>query len=270
MGDRRRTVVARLRKAAEGGSISLAVLVSTLALLSGTLAASTAAEPPVQVTLTDSPRYIYPVLSDAEESVSYSFYLNRPANVTAIVRDADLGVVRTLLTGVSVPSGSRYYAWDFRDGTGQPVEDGAYTIDITATASDGTTSDVTQSTGINRLGKPAISGVGDDAEVSGTLSLAVQPPASLPVTSMRFRAGTSTNSSYCVDGGATAAGADGAFRDDLSVDECGAGTRVVFAQMSWKDPLGASHSGTTRSVPVTVVDAVAPVVTTPEPATTYR
>ncbi|WP_235563496.1 FlgD immunoglobulin-like domain containing protein, partial [Nocardioides sp. Root122] len=249
---------------------SLHVVLTALLVMVGTLTVSSAAEPPMQVSLTTPSRYVYPVLSDTDESIGYDFYLNRAANVTVTVRDATGEAVRTMLSSVSMPPGYRHHAWDFRDSAGQPVDDGAYTIDIAATASDASSSVVTLSSGIDRRGKPDIIGVGDDAELSGTVSLAIDPPRNLPVAGVSFRAGATAPYDYCVDSGPASAGADGIFRADLLIDECGAGPRRVWAQLSWNDPLGSPQVGTTRAVPVTVVDAVAPAVTAPEPITSYR
>lgn len=74
-----------------------------------------------------------------------SFQLSAPATVTARVLDAKGAVVRTLLAGVSKPSGSVSVTWDRKDANGRKVRSGTYSVAVSATDASGasaTASDV--------------------------------------------------------------------------------------------------------------------------------
>lgn len=62
-----------------------------------------------------------------------SFTLSAPATVTATVRSGNT-VVRTLLSGVSKPSGSNSITWDRKDDAGRRVKSGNYSVVVTASS----------------------------------------------------------------------------------------------------------------------------------------
>lgn len=62
--------------------------------------------------------------------------LSSAANVTLTVRDANGNAVSILPQG-HLSRGANTLAWDGRDASGNPMPDGAYKVDITATGDDG-------------------------------------------------------------------------------------------------------------------------------------
>ena len=64
-----------------------------------------------------------------------SFSLTTPASVSATIRDAKGALVRTLLQSVAEPTGASTIAWDRKNGAGQRVKSGTYTLTVDAVAS---------------------------------------------------------------------------------------------------------------------------------------
>lgn len=71
------------------------------------------------------------------EAGKYTFNLANSANVEAVITDASGTVVANIGLG-ALSAGNNEYTWDCTDNSGNTVDDGAYTISITATTSDGT------------------------------------------------------------------------------------------------------------------------------------
>ncbi|KQV77824.1 hypothetical protein ASC64_03135, partial [Nocardioides sp. Root122] len=62
----------------------------------------------------------------------------------------------------------------------------------------------------------------------------------------------------------------GTYRVRVDLRDAANGVNQLYASVGWTLPGGAMWSFDTARVPVTVVDAVAPAVTAPEPITSYR
>jgi flagellar basal-body rod modification protein FlgD len=75
------------------------------------------------------------------QGVDFCFSLGAAGHVTAEIRDAQGGLVRTLRVdgedGLALTPGEHAFRWDGRDENGEPVADGQYTISVEAVDDDG-------------------------------------------------------------------------------------------------------------------------------------
>jgi flagellar hook assembly protein FlgD len=89
--------------------------------------------PPLAVRrLAAAPQALTPNGDGAGESTTISFWLTTAASVTAEVVNGSGSVVRRLASSRSFPAGKVSLAWDARDGGGQLVPDGHYSVEISA------------------------------------------------------------------------------------------------------------------------------------------
>jgi flagellar hook assembly protein FlgD len=239
-------------------------VIAAAALAIGTPAA--AADPPVTVSMSYyDERTQYPVLTGVAESVSYRVTLNRPANVDLDIVNGEADVVQTAMVNQSLPSGNTSRTWDFTDSAGVPVADGIYTFRVTAQDSDGNTATTQWRTAIDRHPAVPILGVGEGAEVSGTLELAIQDPPDLAIRDVRFSVGSSRGSGVCRNSAVIASpDEDGYFRAPLAdVEGCGSGIRYVWASFTMTDDFGyeGSYSMANSATQVTVSDTEPPSAT---------
>ncbi|MDR1152085.1 MAG: hypothetical protein LBK72_06370, partial [Bifidobacteriaceae bacterium] len=240
------------------------VLASLTAALLGVGTVAAAADPPVTVGFTTyAQAVVFPALTGAAETVTYDVRLGRAANVTLDVVDSADGLVRTIWAGRSQPSGTTRGTWDFTDASGAPVADGVYTFRASAVDSDGNTAEATWRTGIDRHAPLSILGVGEGAEVSGTVDLALINPPDLAIRNVRFYLGTSASSSCHTSAVVPSPDEEGYFRGAVDDAEgCGAGTRYIWAGFELTDALGYTRTLSTgaTAVVVSVVDVTGPEV----------
>jgi len=246
---RTRGLAGRLGRASFGAALALTTMFSGAPLPA--LAADA-----VSVSISGTPAVVFPAMDTGTTSVSFRYYLSRSSNVTVDVVDASQTTVRTLVSGQSTPDHSwRDVGWDLRAANGLLVPDGLYTLRVSAVAGDGGTGEVSLRTGIDRRAAPAVTGVGSGAQVSGTLSLALDALTGLTLSNVRFTVGD------CATGPVVAApDQDGRYHGTVDVGACAEGATQVGAIFNFTDALG--HVATHRSVqvPVTVLDVADPVV----------
>ncbi|MGL5831039.1 MAG: FlgD immunoglobulin-like domain containing protein [Candidatus Altimarinota bacterium] len=77
-----------------------------------------------------------------EENTSVSFNLDKSATVTVAIMDGNT-VVRNLTSNSSLSAGSHSYTWTGRDSNSNIVDDGTYTVRVTASNSAGTDTEST-------------------------------------------------------------------------------------------------------------------------------
>ena len=215
---------------------------------------------PVQAVLSSyvPPQSFSPNGDGQEDAIAIPYCLSTDATVDVVVRDSANHVVRTLESGVSVPSSpyvnslcgyygwSDYPSWDGLNDAGNVVADGDYTIGIHAVDAGGNTADLSYQTAVDTRLPGHLTQPAPNAAVSGTAGFVFVPTAGVDVTSV---------SVPCL-GSSSDADADGTFRGSEDTHDCANGATDVAAYVTFVDEFGTSHSWSPPTVPITIDNPV--------------
>lgn len=101
-------------------------------------------------------------------SASMNLYLSAAANVTVTVKDATGNIVATIPQG-NQNAGKDVVTWDGKDMNGTQLPDGAYSVSVNATSTDGANTAVPyQSSLIVKVDSVAFSSTGDISLIAGS------------------------------------------------------------------------------------------------------
>jgi Ca2+-binding RTX toxin-like protein/PKD repeat protein/flagellar hook assembly protein FlgD len=211
---------------------------------------------PPQLTVQTAARSFSPDGDDQEDTASGGYCLTQPAQVDIWVASASGTRVRTIEDGKDHDAegcgwSPTWFSWDGRDGGGQVVPDGVYTVHLLARNAGGDSGGATLQLGVDTRSPGRLTTPSADAVVSGTTAWAFTPTAGFDL------GGVSVS---CQGGGGGWAssdtpGPDGRFTGELDTSGCGNGPNQLQAAATWTDQFGQAHSWSAPAVAVTVRSA---------------
>lgn len=231
--------------------------------ISGTaLSAAQAADPAVQIRFTTQPKVTFSEGLTSESGTkgalaSVGWSVSRPSVVTARALDASGAVVRTLAQDVAVAT-AQEVEWTFVDAAGRDLPEGDYRLRVEAVDPDGTRDVEEYALPLDRHSVVPLQGVVSGTTYSTNATMSIGPRPGVTPTSARFMVGDGYGASRCAVSDAKTPGLGGRIQATFNVSDCGTYSGLAGALFEFTDRIGAKQQGYSTTVPVRVVDRVAP------------
>jgi flagellar hook assembly protein FlgD len=245
-----------------GRWLRIGTTVLALTISGAALPAAQAAEPAVQVRFTTQPKVTFSEGLTSESGAkgalaSVAWSVSRPAVVTVRALDASGAVVRTLAQGVPVTN-AQDVDWTFVDAAGHDVPEGDYRLRVEAVDADGTRDVEDYAMPLDRHTVVPLQGVVSGTTYSTNATMSIGPRPGITPTSARFMVGDGYGATKCALSDAKAPGLGGRIQATFNVSDCGTYSGLAGALFEFTDRIGAKQQGYSTTVPVRVVDRVAP------------
>ena len=193
--------------------------------------------------------YFSPNGDGQEDSVSLSYNISAPSNVTTTVLDASGTVIRTLEEGVARDSYG-WVSWDGKDTLGGTAPDGVYTVQVVPTNAYGTGAAITLAVGIDTRLPGTLTAPLAGATVAGAVQWAMTPTSGVSVYQVAVQCVTGYGSAY-----SDTPGADGTFAGIIDASGCLNGANAVRSVAYFRDAFGVSHGWSSPNTAITVRNA---------------
>jgi PKD repeat protein len=201
----------------------------------------------VQAVSRSAPRSFSPNGDGQEDSLDTLYCVTRDAAVTITVHDAAHGLVRTLQSSVPEAGGCGFpyitTTWDGRNTAGNVVADGAYTIDIHAIDTNGSTDDLSVATTVDTRAPGALTTPASGATLTGTVGFVFTPTLGF--------SGTIQGAQVDCLGSGTDQG-NGTWTGSGDTSMCVPNTTSIAAQVEYLDEYGSGHIWSSAGTPVTI------------------
>jgi flagellar hook assembly protein FlgD len=246
-----------------GRCLRIGTTVLALTIPGAALATAQAAEPAVQIRFTTQPRVTFSEGLTSESGTkgalaSVAWSVSRPADVTVRALDASGAVVRTLTEHVAVAD-QHDLEWTFVDAAGNDVPEGDYRLRVEAVDADGTRDVEDYAMPLDRHTVVPLQGVVSGTTYSTNATMSIGPRPGITPTSARFMVGDGYgDDSMCAVSEARTPGFGGRIQATFNVSDCGTYSGRAGAFFEFTDRIGARQQGYTPTIPVRVVDRVAP------------
>lgn len=245
-----------------GRWLRIATTMAALTVSGTALPAAQAADPAVQITFDTQPRVTF---SEGLTSASgtkgalaeVAWRVSRPAAITVRALDAAGTVVRTFAEDLPVAD-SHDLAWTFTDDAGLDLPEGDYTLRVSAVDGDGTRDVETYPLPLDRHSVVPLQGVVSGATYSTNATMSIGPRPGVTLVSARFMVGDGYDATKCAVSDPRTPGLGGRIQATFSVSDCGTYSGRAGALVEFTDRIGAKQTGYSTTVPVRVVDRVAP------------
>jgi PKD repeat protein/flagellar hook assembly protein FlgD/pimeloyl-ACP methyl ester carboxylesterase len=217
--------------------------------------------PSVPVTIKNAPqlsiysggeRYFTPNGDGQEETTTVDYCLSVNSNITATVTNAKGIVVRTIESETPTFANNCNYdsvTWDGRNGSGEVVPDGLYTLHIKAVDEYGQTGETTTQLGIETQTPGVLTAPTPGSSLSGSAGWVFTPTADFKISTVSVSCESASSEQIFTPE------PDGTFAGSIETTGCTNGDNAFVASVEWADPFGVSHSWTLPSVPVKIENA---------------